>query len=145
MENIFHGSQNFSSMLDDIQRLTVKQLLANAIDHIWLTANDIQKDLQRNPLGMDVPRLICGRRVGDIFGCVHSQFECITLVVMPLTFSDSGQCEKHKDKMNDILPACRKTACMSVVFRGRGDVLHLFQTICNFRISVGQSLSNVNR
>ena len=144
-ENIFYGSQNFSFILDDVQRSTVKQSLANAIDYIWLTANDIQKHLQKNPLGMDTPRLIYGRRVADIFGCKDSQFECVTLVVMPLTSSDSGQCAKHKDKMNDSLPAYRKTACMSVVFRGRGDALYLFQIICNFRVSVGRLLSNVDR
>ena len=37
-ENIFYGSQNFSFILDDVQRSTVKQSLANAIDYIWLTA-----------------------------------------------------------------------------------------------------------
>ena len=135
-DHFFCGLKPFSSIPADVWRSMVTQSLANMIDCIWLAANNVQTELHKNSLGMNTHRSFCSKRVGDSFGCVHSQFKCVTLIVMPLTSSNSGQCDKHKDKMNNILPACQKTACMSVLFCGRGDVLCLFQTICDFCVSV---------
>ena len=144
-DDIFYGSKQFSKISDHHMRETVKQSIANAVDYIWLTANDMQKALNKNPMGMDVKRAtMYGKRVSDIFGCVYSQFECVTIVVLRLTSNDSGQCDKHKDKMNDTLPAYRKTACMCVVLSGEQDDLYLLQFICNFRGSVGKLCSDVN-
>ena len=117
----------------------VRQTLGNLVDFIWLTCTKIQLQGGFPLLGGNATRFDArGKGVSQMLGCKHSEFEAVT-VSSTILSSKTGNCNRHKDVLNDDACVCSKTGALNVVMacpatseRPFPD-LHLLQVICNFR------------
>jgi len=137
-KNQFYGMQHFNSFrgnFDEECSKRAKKSLANVIDFIWMTGNEIQQTLGKPTLGgIRGRRSKFGYPFCEMFGCRKSpEFEAVTVSHMILTGKDDeNNCLPHVDKLNDTVYAYSKTLSMNVMLFDSMN-LHLLQVICNFR------------
>ena len=134
----FYGMQHFNSFrgnFDEECSKRAKRSLANVIDFIWMTGNEIQQTLGKPTLGgIRGRRSKFGYPFCEMFGCRKSpEFEAVTVSHMMLTGKDDeNNCLPHVDKLNDTVCAHSKTLSMNAMLFDSMN-LHLLQVMCNFR------------
>ena len=128
---LLYGSK-YLRCLDSYTRENIKRSIANIIDFMWVSSNEIQKELREPPLGgNDFRNTVYASKVRNMFGAAHSQFESVTILHSLL--SEQSGCRKHTDKFNDVVPPYLKTATVNVIAVDPNGDYHLIQVVCNFR------------
>ncbi|MFM8622266.1 MAG: hypothetical protein ACKOB3_02655, partial [Holophagaceae bacterium] len=130
--------KGFGEKLDADHDFDTKEILSSIgmmVEFLWRVAQDMQRDTNDAPLGMDHSRQEAyARHLREYLFVEYEEvgFEDITLVLYPICITGAAEIvSEHKDKMNDDLAGYSRTCVFSSCFSLNPDVFIMVQVIGN--------------